>query len=115
METINELSEYVGNKALSYLKDNGEDIEKFPTTIVDFVIEYTANSCHFPKHFVEKDIVYDLEKGKNALATACIDIYAKVGAEGQLSHSENGVSRSYENSWITFNLLAHFPNYVSTF
>lgn len=113
METIVELTDYVSKKAKDYLSENGIAVDSFPVTIADFVVEYTINGCHFPKHFSEKDIVYDLEKGKNSLAAACIDIYAKIGAEGQTAHGENGVSRSYDNAWITFNLLAHFPNYVS--
>lgn len=34
-----------------------------------------------------------------------LDLYNKIGAEGQTSHSENGVSRSYESSWISEQLL----------
>ena len=34
-----------------------------------------------------------------------IDLYNKTGAEGETSHSENGVSRSYESSWISQQLL----------
>lgn len=34
-----------------------------------------------------------------------MDLYNKIGAEGQLSHSENGVSRTYESSWISEQLL----------
>lgn len=30
-----------------------------------------------------------------------LDLYNKIGAEGELVHSENGVSRSYESSWIS--------------
>lgn len=30
-----------------------------------------------------------------------LDLYNKIGAEGELAHSENGVSRSYESSWIS--------------
>ena len=35
-----------------------------------------------------------------------MDLYNKMGAEGQLSHSENGISRSYQSSWISKDLLA---------
>jgi len=35
-----------------------------------------------------------------------LDLYNKIGAEGQLSHSENGVSRQYESSWISEQLLS---------
>lgn len=34
-----------------------------------------------------------------------LDLYNKSGAEGELNHSENGVSRSYESSWISEQLL----------
>ena len=34
-----------------------------------------------------------------------MDLYNRIGAEGELSHSENGISRSYESSWISESLL----------
>ena len=34
-----------------------------------------------------------------------MDLYNKIGAEGQMSHTENGVSRTYESSWISEQLL----------
>lgn len=37
---------------------------------------------------------------------AAIDLYNRIGAEGQLSHSENGISRTYDGSWISEALLA---------
>lgn len=113
MESIGELTSYVSEKAKQYVEETGEKIDKFPLSIVDFVIEYVTNECHFPKHFSERNIVYDLERGKNSLSMACVDIYAKAGGEGQIGHSENGISRSYQSSWITFDLVSHFPNYVN--
>lgn len=43
---------------------------------------------------------------------ACVDIFGKVGIEGEKEHTENGVYRTYSTSWISFNLLQHFPNYA---
>jgi hypothetical protein len=34
------------------------------------------------------------------------DLYAKAGAEGETSHSENGVSRAYSNAWASEELLS---------
>lgn len=34
-----------------------------------------------------------------------LDLYNKIGAEGQTGHSENGVSRTYESSWVSEQLL----------
>lgn len=34
-----------------------------------------------------------------------LDLYNKIGAEGELSHTENSVSRTYQSSWISEDLL----------
>lgn len=34
-----------------------------------------------------------------------IDLYNKRGVEGEKAHSENGVSRTYESSWVSQQLL----------
>lgn len=34
-----------------------------------------------------------------------LDLYNKIGAEGETAHTENGVTRSYESSWISEQLL----------
>lgn len=35
-----------------------------------------------------------------------MDLYNKIGAEGQISHSENGIARTWESSWISKQLLS---------
>lgn len=115
MQTINELTTYVSEKSRQYVEETGEVMDKFPTSIVDFVIEYVLNGCNFNSEFTENEIVSILEKGKNSIAMACVDIYAKVGAEGQTGHSENSISRTYKSEWISFSLLSRFPNYVNVF
>ena len=113
METIVELTEYVRSKAKEYVAETGETMTEFPLSIADFVIENISQNCHFPSHFTEKNIVSDLSKGKNSLAMACVEVYAKVGGEGQVSHSENGISRTYDSSWISPRFYSAFPNYVA--
>ena len=113
METMLELTEYVRGKALSYVTETGETMTEFPLSVVDFVIEHISQSCHFPSHFEEMNIVSDLSKGKNTLAMACVEVYAKAGAEGQKSHNENGISRTYDSSWISPRFYSAFPNYVT--
>lgn len=115
METINDLAYYVSDKAREYLAETGEKIEKFPMSIVDFVVEHAMENCHFPKNFTEKQMVTDLARCKNSLAMACSDVYAKAGAEGQKAHSENGISRTYDSAWISPKLLSGLPNYVKVF
>ena len=112
METLVELTEYVRGKAKEYVTETGETVNEFPLSIVDFVIEHIKENCHFPSHFTEKNIVSELSKGKNTIAIACIEIYGKIGAEGQTSHNENGINRTYESSWISPSIYNAFPNYV---
>lgn len=40
-----------------------------------------------------------------------LDLYNKQGAEGQFVHSENGISRTYESSWISDQLLSEVIPY----
>lgn len=115
METIVELTEYVRGKALQYVTETGETMTEFPLSIVDFVIEHISQNCHFPSHFAEKNIVSDLSRGKNSLAMACVEIYAKVGVEGQVSHGENSITRAYDSAWISPSIYSAFPNYVTIF
>ena len=35
-----------------------------------------------------------------------LDLYNKQGAEGETAHSENGISRTYQSSWISEQLLS---------
>lgn len=41
-----------------------------------------------------------------------VDIYNKAGAEGQLTHNENGISRSWESAWISEQLLQEVTPYL---
>lgn len=40
------------------------------------------------------------------------DLYNRVGASGQLSHSENGISRSWGSEWVSDQLLQEITPYV---
>jgi len=41
-----------------------------------------------------------------------LDLYNKIGAEGQLRHDENGIDRTYESSWISAQLLNEVTPYL---
>ena len=112
MQTIVELTEYVKEKARLYWEETGDNLETFPSVIVDFLIEATISGCHFPNQYKENDIVSMLEKNKTLMAYECAKIFAKSGIEGQISHSENGISRTYVSETISPDYWSHFPNYV---
>lgn len=113
MGSMGELIECISIKAKQYMEETGDKIEKFPESVVEFVVEYVVENCHFPSHYKEHDIISIMEKRKSTLAMACVDVYAKAGAEGQTYHLENGISRTYKSAWISPDLLSNFPNYVT--
>ena len=114
MADMVELSGAVTRKALNYLKETGEEIDTFPVTIVDFVIEYAMSEIHFPNHYKESDKVKLLSNYVSTLAMMCNDVYMKAGAEGETHHSEGNTSRTYESAWISPKLIMALPNFVNT-
>jgi hypothetical protein len=110
--TLTELTELVQSKALSYSVEAGESIDKFPGSIVDFVIEYCINESHFPMDYTEDKIATRLYRCVNAMAMACIEVYSRAGAEGERAHSENSISRTYDGAWISGRLHDILPNFV---
>lgn len=110
--TVETLTTTVQNKALAYITETGETMSVFPLSIVDFVVEYAINESHFPSDYTDEQIGTRLSKCVSALAMACIEVYSRTGAEGEKTHSENGISRQYDGAWISARLHDVLPNYV---
>lgn len=112
---MDELKRSIQSLALEYLNDTSDDeeIAQFPMSIVGFVLEYAIEYCHFPSKYDAEKIVEVMSKHQNSLAMACVDVYVKAGAEGEKSHSENGIARTYSNSYIDKKLFNNLPNYVT--
>lgn len=115
---MEELKKYVNEKSTEYWNDTADTtqkIEKMPTSIVDFVVEHFFNSSNFPRTYKDAKKVEVMRKYQNTMAMACVEVYAKAGAEGELSHSENSIGRSYDTTWIPDKLTRDLPNYVDFF
>ena len=110
--TLDELTNKVQTRALTYLNETDEDVNIFPSSIVAFVIEYSINESHFPSYFSEERIAEELNRCVNSMAMACVEVYSRSGAEGEKAHSENAISRTYDGSWISTRLHDVLPNYV---
>lgn len=112
---MEELKRSIQSLALAYMNETSDDetLEQFPLSIVGFVLEYAIEYCHFPKKYDSAKIVEVMNKYQNSLAIACVDMYVKIGAEGEKVHSENGISRTYSSSYIDKKLLNNLPNYVT--
>ena len=111
---MDSLKHEIQNLALEYWNETGNDeIDSFPMSIVGFVIESAISHCHFPPHFDDEKKIAVMTQFQNSLAMACVDVYSKAGAEGEKSHSENGIARTYNDSYIDHNLFDSLPNYVT--
>lgn len=110
--TIQTLTTTVQTKALTYITETDESMASFPQSIVDFVVEYAINESHFPGDYTDEMIANRLSRCVNGLAMACIEVYARVDAEGEKVHNENSVSRTYDGAWISTRLHDVLPNYV---
>ena len=114
MANMTELTGAVTGKALLYLKETDEDIERYPVSIVDFVIEYAVRQSHFPNYYSDSDKARVLSNYVSILAMMCNNIYSKIGAEGETAHSEGNTSRTYDAAWISPTLTGALPNFVNT-
>lgn len=83
-----------------------------PELLIDFVVEkYKQHRC-FPKSFSEEKIERDMRNHLSTMAMAVVDIFVKTGAEGQTSHTENGITRVYENAYISESVFKDVFPYV---
>lgn len=66
----------------------------------------SARSAIMARRYPYQEWPDELESRYLDLQFRCaMDLYNKIGAENEIAHSENGVSRSYESSWISESLL----------
>lgn len=111
---MDELVTYLKEKSVEYWNETGDfEIEKMPSSIVDFVIEFATNSCHFPPEYTEEMQSKVLMRYKSTLAMACVDVLGRTGNEGEKAHSEHDITRTYDSAWISDRLLSVLPNYVT--
>lgn len=80
--------------------------------VVTLVIEQFETIRNYPASWNEEKRLADMEKNKAKIAMAAIEIDSKDGAENQLSHSENGISRSYFEGIMAFKDVIGFANVV---
>ena len=66
----------------------------------------SAKAAIMARRYPYQEWPEDLESRYLDLQFRCaMDIYAKIGAEGQNAHTENSISRTWESSWISESLL----------
>ena len=78
--------------------------------VVTLAIEQFETIRNYPSSWDEEKKLADMEKNKAKIAMAAIEIDSKDGAENQLSHSENGISRSYYEGIMAYKDVIGFAN-----
>jgi len=53
-------------------------------------------------------------KYETVQVAVAMELYSKLGAEGETAHSENGISRTYENGFVSSSLLKSVVPYVGS-
>lgn len=77
------------------LKIRGFNVDDFEDEDLYDEIESSIEAVNSRRHFISTDQKLFEDKYKEIVIRLCICSVAKMGAEGQISHSENGVSRTY--------------------
>ena len=70
--------------------------------VVTLAIEHFETIRRHPAYWSESEKMADLEKNKAKIAMAAIEIDSKIGAENQLSHNENGISRAFYDGIMAY-------------
>lgn len=101
------------SKATEYFKGIEELSMLVPSPLlIDFVIEKYKQHRNFPSSFNDEKIEQDMMEHLSTMAMAAVDLQMKVGAEGEISHSDSGVSRTYENAYISSSVFKDVLPYV---
>ena len=89
-------------------EDNDNLLQEYLITAKDIIMSHLYpftddySSLLFPAKYVTLQI--DIAE----------ELYNKRGAEGEIAHSENGVSRSYESAGVSTTLLNRITPYIGT-
>lgn len=90
-------------KAMLLISDATQD------TVLNFCLDCAKNIICDIRNSDNVEPKYQLIQIKIA-----VEIYNKMGAEGQVSHSENGISRGYEVGDISLSLISQITPMMKT-
>ena len=83
------------NKLRVVLKSKGFNVNTDDLELLSYEVERAISEINKCRRFTPKgDLLYD-KKYESLIIPLCLSAFAKTGAEGQTSHSENGVTRTY--------------------
>lgn len=83
------------------LKTRLENESSFDLSVLSDVVSDAINEVkearNYPSTYTEEQIANDLKRYEAKIKKIALYDYNKNGAEGQTSHSENSISRAYED------------------
>ena len=74
------------------------DFDDFDDAYLKYEMDKAIAEINRCRRFTPTDDKYYDEKYEYLIIPFCISAIAKIGAEGQINHTENGISRSYGTS-----------------
>ena len=80
--------------------------------VISLAIESFETLRNYPSSWGKDKILEDLDKNKAKIAMAAIEIESKNGAENQLNHSENGISRTFSDCLMAYKGVIGFANCI---
>lgn len=86
------------SKLKAVLKAHDFDSDEFDDEYLKYEIDRAIGEINRCRRFTPTSIKNYDEKYEYLIIPFCISAISKIGAEGQISHTENGVSRSYGSS-----------------
>lgn len=95
------------------LKDEGENVSTNTLNIiVKSVVRELIQRREYPDTMEEEDILADIDKFYSTIFHVAEYDYNLIGAEGESSHSENGVTRNYVDRNSLFNDVYKFVRFL---
>lgn len=80
--------------------------EDFSDALLSDLLE-SAKYIIFEYRFPFSDYPEQLEpRYQNLQLQIAVELFGKMGADGQVSHSENGISRSWQSADVSYDLLS---------
>lgn len=107
--TVAELQDEIVDDLKIELQDDTDFNENLLEVKVKNAIREIRNRRGYPANFTEDRIVADLERLYSDIARLAVIDYNQVGAQGQSSHTEDDVKRSWESRE---NILCNITAYV---
>lgn len=93
---VNLQQEIIASLSARFENEPGYSLSVLTDIVID-AIEDVKQARNYPGEYTEQQIERDLYKYKGKIKNIALYDYNKDGVQGQKSHSENSVSRTYED------------------